>query len=123
MTRGKLAALVTSTAAAAALAGVGLAPQASAAGILPGVHFYTGTGQTGTAQQADLGKAGACQELSAPALSYTAASNQNVDVFFKPGCETGAPGKVGDLYFKTGTLNMGNFPYAAVSYRVHADAN
>ncbi len=124
MTRhGKLATLVASTAAAAALLTVGAAPQAGAADLDPGVTFYTGAARTGTAQRADLAQVGVCQELSAPALSYLAVSNQNVDVFFNADCRTGAPGRSGDLYYRTGTLNAGDFPYPAVSFRVRADAN
>ncbi|MFC0598250.1 hypothetical protein [Streptomyces palmae] len=120
---GKLAALVTSAAAAAALLTLGAAPQAGAADLPLGVTFYTGSDRTGTAMSADLDEVGVCQELSAPALSYLAISQRNVDVFFNPDCQTGAPGQSGDLYYRTGTFNGGDFPYPALSFRVHADAN
>jgi hypothetical protein len=112
---------IAASAAAGVLLVLGASPQAGAAE-LPGVTFYTGSDGTGTAGAANLDQVEVCQELPAKARSYTAVSNQNVDVFFNADCQTGAPGKSSDLYFVTGTLNSGNFPYPAVSYRVHAGA-
>ncbi|WP_275461127.1 hypothetical protein [Streptomyces noursei] len=109
-------AVVAAAAATLCLAGAGQA-QAAALG---SVTFYTGADRTGTAVQLDLAKVGVCQELTAPARSFYAASNQSVDVFFNKDCTTGAPGQAGDLYFRTGTLGQGNFPYAAVSYRIRS---
>lgn len=110
--------------AAVALAAVALgcagAGQAQAAAPLGSVTFYTGAHQSGTALAVDLGKVGECQELTTPARSFFAASNQAVDVFFNADCRTGKPGATGDLYYRTGTLGQGDFPYAAVSYRVRA---
>lgn len=105
----------TAAATALLLAGAG---QANAAD-LPGVTFYTGAGQTGTAYSADLTPDGSCHELPTAALSFSAVSDTDVDVFFNADCATGAPGTSGDLYYRTGTLGQGDFPYAAVSYRVH----
>ncbi|GAA2679157.1 hypothetical protein [Streptomyces lunalinharesii] len=107
-------AVVAAVAAALCLAGAGQAQAAP----LGSVTFYTGTDRTGTAVQLDLDKVGVCQELTTPARSFYAASNQAVDVFFNQDCVTGAPGQASDLYFRTGTLGQGNFPYAAVSYRI-----
>ncbi|MFE7312335.1 hypothetical protein ACFU7T_04350 [Streptomyces sp. NPDC057555] len=109
-------AAVAGAAAALCLAG---ASQAQAA-TLGSVTFYTGADRTGTAVQLDLEKVGVCQELTTPVRSFHAASNQAVDVFFNKGCTTGAPGQSGDLYFRTGTLGQGNFPYTAVSYRIRS---
>ncbi|MEU6663037.1 hypothetical protein [Streptomyces sp. NPDC046821] len=109
-------AAIATAAAALCLAG---ASQAQAAP-LGSVTFYTGAGRTGTAVPLDLEKVGVCQELTTPARSFFAASNQAVDVFFNADCVTGAPGRTGDLYFRTGTLGQGNFPYLAVSYRIRS---
>ncbi|MEU1079658.1 hypothetical protein ABZ368_05315 [Streptomyces sp. NPDC005908] len=111
------------TGAAAVLLTVAAAPQAGATDWRPGVTFYTGAQQGGVAMSADLDAVGVCRELPAPAVSYLAVSDRNVDVFFNPGCRTGAPGGTGDLGYRTGTLNAGDFPYPAVSYRVRADAD
>ncbi|MFF9127836.1 hypothetical protein ACF09J_32005 [Streptomyces sp. NPDC014889] len=103
-------------AAALCLAGAGQAQAAT----LGSITFYTGATQTGTAIQLDLGKVDVCQELTTPVRSFFAASNQSVDVFFNEGCTTGAPGRAGDVYFRTGTLGQGDFPYTAVSYRIRS---
>ncbi|NEA39315.1 hypothetical protein [Streptomyces sp. SID11385] len=108
-----------SAGAATAVAAVLLSGTAPAdAAVLPGVTFYTGVKQTGTAFQATLDD-GACHELPAASLSFSAISETGVDVFFNAGCATGSPGTHGDLYYRTGTLGQGNFPFPAVSYRVH----
>ncbi|MFD7668727.1 hypothetical protein [Streptomyces sp. NPDC059788] len=88
---------------------------------LPGVTFYTGADATGSAITADLDKVGTCQELSAPVRSFRSISERSVEVYFNAGCRPGAPGTNGDLTYVVGTLNTGNFPYAAVSYRVRAN--
>ncbi|GAA3164882.1 MULTISPECIES: hypothetical protein [Streptomyces] len=108
-------AAVASAAAALCLAG---ASQAQAAP-LGSATLYTGADRTGTAVPLDLAKTGVCQNLTTPVRSFSVASNQSVDVFFNKDCTTGAPGKPGDLYYRTGTLGQGNFPYEAVSYRIN----
>ncbi|WP_428957129.1 hypothetical protein [Streptomyces sp. cg35] len=106
---------------AAAVAALGAVGTAQAHAAAPGgVTFYTGSNRTGTAVAADLGQDGVCRELSAPARSFFAVSDKDVDVFFNADCRPGAPGQEGDLFYRTGTLGQGNFPYAAVSYRVHS---
>ncbi|MFD4611688.1 hypothetical protein ACFWOT_27100 [Streptomyces sp. NPDC058440] len=107
---------VATAAAALCLAGAGPAQAAT----LGSITFYTGADKTGTAVQLDLEKVDMCQELTTPVRSFFAASNQSVDVFFNKGCTTGAPGRTGDVYYRTGTLGQGNFPYDAVSYRIRA---
>ncbi|MYW62528.1 hypothetical protein GTY65_00300 [Streptomyces sp. SID8379] len=110
---------VRSAALAAAAAALCAAGTAQAHAAAPGgVTFYTGSNQSGTAVTADLSKDGLCRELPAPARSFLAVSDKDVDVFFNSECRSGAPGQEGDLYYRTGTLGQGNFPYAAVSYRV-----
>ncbi|MEV6123003.1 hypothetical protein AB0M23_21215 [Streptomyces sp. NPDC052077] len=111
-------AAVATAAAALCLAGTGQAQ----ADPLGSVTFYTGADRTGTAVRLDLEKVGVCQELGTPARSFLALSNQAVDVFFNEDCVTGAPGRTGDLYFRTGTLGQGDFPYPAVSYRIRSAA-
>ncbi|GAA2346008.1 hypothetical protein OKJ48_14525 [Streptomyces kunmingensis] len=112
-------AALTASAGAAALLVLGAAPQAGAAE-WPGVTFYTGVDGTGTAIAIDTDQVGVCRELPAAAKSYTSVSERGVDVFFNPDCRTGAPGTNGDIHYVVGTLNTGDFPYPAVSYRVRA---
>ncbi|WP_329139836.1 hypothetical protein OG552_34560 [Streptomyces sp. NBC_01476] len=104
----------------AALLALGAGMQPASATALPPAAFYSGTNQSGTATPVDLGRAGVCETLSQPALSALNYSAQDIDVYFNPGCRTGAPGTSSDLHFVLGSLHAGNFPYAAVSYRVRA---
>ncbi|MFE6778689.1 hypothetical protein [Streptomyces sp. NPDC057702] len=99
------------------------AAQLPAAGTaqLPGVTFYTGTHATGTAMAADLDTVGACHELPASARSFRSIAERGVEVYFNADCRPGAPGGSGDLTYVVGTLGTGDFPYAAVSYRVRAN--
>ncbi|MGW0791722.1 hypothetical protein ACWD04_26715 [Streptomyces sp. NPDC002911] len=99
---------------------ISAAPAQAAPAGFPTATFYTGADQAGTAQEADLDAVGTCQTLAQPALSYTIVSDRDVDVFFNTDCRTGAPDTPGDLYYRTGTFNQGNFPYPAVSYRVRS---
>lgn len=114
--RTKIAALAGAAAAASLLTLTAGTP--ASADDLPGVLFYTGANSTGTEMAADLGDPGVCHQLPQSAASYLAISDKNVEVYFNPDCKTGAPGTSGDLYYVTGTLNSGNFPFLAVSYRV-----
>ncbi|MFD5387990.1 hypothetical protein ACFWMG_24200 [Streptomyces sp. NPDC127074] len=114
----------TAVGAAVLLALGGNAQAASATTFPPGAHFYTGTGQTWADMPADLSKVGTCQTLPQSARSYTnltsVTASQDIEVYFRPNCQSGTPSEEGDLRFLTGTLNLGDFPYPAVSYRVHA---
>ncbi|MFC8537436.1 hypothetical protein ACFUJY_26465 [Streptomyces sp. NPDC057249] len=95
--------------------GAGLAQPAAAQS--PGVVFYTGAHQTGTATSVDLTSTG-CHNLAAPSASALNYAAVDVDVFFNADCRTGAPGDGGDLSFALGSLHTADFPYQAVSYRV-----
>lgn len=97
---------------------LGAAGGPASAGQLPGVTFYTGAHGTGTAISADLDTVGACHELPAGVHSFRSISERGVEVFFNSDCRPGAPGTTGDLRYVVGTLNTGDFPYTAVSYRV-----
>ncbi|MGC5341450.1 hypothetical protein ACPXCE_00915 [Streptomyces sp. DT24] len=119
--RHKKWATIVATTAAGGLLVLGTGAPSSAA-VRPGVTFYTGLHGTGTAVAADLAQVGVCQELSPSARSYFAATDRNVEVFFNADCRAGAPGESSDLVYVTGTLNSGDFPWTAVSYRVRADA-
>lgn len=55
---------------------------------------------------------------AAAALSAVNIAPVDVEVYYKPGCETGLPGRTGDTYFVLGSLHQANFSFAAVSYRV-----
>ncbi|MEV7239323.1 hypothetical protein AB0N06_37295 [Streptomyces sp. NPDC051020] len=116
--------VATTVGAAALLALGGSAQAASATTFLPGAHFYAGTGLTGRDMPADLSKVGECQTLPQSAWSNTnltsLTASQDIDVYFRPNCQPGTPSEEGDIYFVTGTFNQGDFPYPAVSYRVHA---
>ncbi|MBQ1089270.1 hypothetical protein [Streptomyces sp. B93] len=112
-------ALLAASAAGAALLTIGVATPAGAADFPgPGLRFYTGADRTGTELLADENDVGVCHELTTPALSYTAITSHNTEVFFNPGCEKGTPEFPGDWYFLTGTFNGGDFPFPALSYRV-----
>jgi len=103
-----------------ALLALGTGVQPASATTPSPAAFYTGTNQTGTATSVDLSQIGVCKTLSQPALSALNYSAQYIDVYFNSDCKTGTPGKVGDTYEILGSLMIGNFPYAAVSYRVSA---
>jgi hypothetical protein len=94
------------------------AATASAPFTFPSATFYTGTNLTGTATSVDLSQVGVCKTLSRPARSAFNFSVQEIEVYFNPDCKTGTPGNAGDISFVLGSLNLGNFPYPAVSYRV-----
>jgi hypothetical protein len=94
------------------------ASAASAPAPFPSATFYTGTNLTGTATSVDLSQLGVCKTLSRSARSAFNFSVQEIEVYFNPGCKTGTPGNAGDISFVLGSLNLGNFPYPAVSYRV-----
>ncbi|CAL9639807.1 hypothetical protein SUDANB60_06271 (plasmid) [Streptomyces sp. enrichment culture] len=119
LSRVKLAALAGAVSGATMLV---LSSAPASASELPGVSFYTGVNRTGTEMVAELGDPGVCHELSAPAASYLAISDRSVEVYFNSNCRTGAPETSGDLYYMTGTLGSGNFPYPALSYRVTSGA-
>ncbi|MGW0420953.1 peptidase inhibitor family I36 protein [Streptomyces sp. NPDC003015] len=110
--------IVAATAAggAALFACTAMAPSASAA-TDSGVSFFSGKNLTGTRTVADLNASG-CQNLSQPALSAMNVSASNVYVYYNANCQPGMPGAAGDSYFALGSLHAGQFPYAAVSYRV-----
>ena len=93
-------------------------PSAPAAFAFPSATFYTGTNLTGTATSVDLSQVGICTTLPQPARSAFNFSVQEIEVYFNPGCKTGTPGRPSDISFVLGSLNVGNFPYPAVSYRV-----
>ncbi|MEV7677758.1 hypothetical protein AB0O64_04240 [Streptomyces sp. NPDC088341] len=112
----KLAA--TAATAAALVAVMGGAQPAAAAGH-PEAAFYTGAGQSGTEILVDLADTGTCQNLSQPVLSGANLSAQDIDVYFNADCRTGAPGTTSDLFYRLGSLHLGNFGFPAVSYRVH----
>jgi len=94
------------------------ATSAPAAFAFPSATFYTGTNLTGTATSVDLSQVGVCKALSQPARSASDFSVQEIEVYFNPDCKTGTPGRASDISFVLGSLNLGNFPYPAVSYRV-----
>lgn len=98
------------------LAGLGMQPAAAAT--QAEAAFYTGTNQTGTEIPVDVNAIGVCHNLSQPALSAANFVAEDIDVFFNPGCVTGAPGQQGGSYYVVGSLHTANFPYPAVSYRV-----
>ncbi|MFI2378304.1 hypothetical protein ACH5AO_25065 [Streptomyces sp. NPDC018964] len=104
-------------AAAAALLTLVTGPQA-AADTFPSGRLYTGSGRSGTVMDIDYSDPGVCRALPAPAWSYDVLAENDVDLFFRPGCRTGAPGEDGDLYYRVGTLGTGDFPWAVASYRV-----
>ncbi|TCN32171.1 hypothetical protein EV644_12781 [Kribbella orskensis] len=97
------------------------ATSAPAAFAFPSATFYTGTNLTGTATSVDLSQVGVCKALSQPARSAFNFSVQEIEVYFNPDCKTGTPGKASDISFVLGSLNVGNFPYPAVSYRVRTN--
>ncbi|GAA2978473.1 hypothetical protein Sfulv_60180 [Streptomyces fulvorobeus] len=101
---------------AAVLACTAAAPSASAA-VNSGASFFSGKNLTGTRTVVDLHAPG-CQNLSQPALSATNMSGADVHVYYNADCQPGLPGRAGDSYFILGSLHSGQFPYAAVSYRV-----
>jgi hypothetical protein len=82
------------------------------------VSFYSGADGTGVETPVDLDAIGECFDLAKPARSAVNIAAVDVDVFYKPGCETGLPGQTGDTYFILGSLHQANFSPAAVSYRV-----
>jgi hypothetical protein len=94
------------------------AATASAPAPFPSATFYTGTNLTGTATSVDLSQLGVCKTLPVSARSAFNFSAREIEVYFNPGCKTGTPGNTNDLSFVLGSLNLGNFPYPAVSYRV-----
>lgn len=99
------------------LASAVAAQPAMAAGY-PDAAFYTGGNLTGTEKVVDVGAVGQCFNLAQPAKSAVNVAAVDIDVFFNANCQTGAPGRSGDLRFALGSLHTANFPYAAVSYRV-----
>lgn len=103
--------------AAAALLTLVTGPQA-AADTFPYGHLYTGPARSGIVMGIDYSDPGVCRTLPAAARSYDVLAEHDVDLFFNPGCRTGAPGENGDLYYRVGTFNAGDLPWAVVSYRV-----
>ncbi|MET9109491.1 hypothetical protein [Streptomyces zhihengii] len=95
-----------------------LAPGAQAADTFPSGRLFTGFGASGALMNIDYSAVGECRNLPAAARSYNVLAENDVDVFFNSDCRKGAPGKTGDLYYRVGTFNAGDFPWAAVSYRV-----
>ena len=89
-----------------------------AAAATPGASFHTGTGLTGIKTPVDTGNLGECLDLAQPARSAVNIAPVDIDVYYKPGCETGLPGHDGDTYFILGSLHQANFAFDAVSYRV-----
>ncbi|MFI8008136.1 hypothetical protein [Streptomyces sp. NPDC086010] len=108
--------LPTAVTAAAAL--LALAPGAQAADTLPSGRLFTGKGAFGAVTNIDYSAVGVCRNLPARAWSFDVLAKNDVDVFFNADCRKGAPDKTGDLYYRTGTFGAGDFPWAAVSYRV-----
>jgi hypothetical protein len=98
------------------------ATTASASTTFPSATFYTGTNLTGTPTSVDLSQVGVCKTLSRSARSAFNFSVKEIEVYFNPDCKTGTPGNPSDIYFVLGSLNLGNFPYPAVSYRVRTIA-
>lgn len=110
--------VLAAAAALSAAAAVAVAQPASAATQDFYASFYSGANGTGTETPVDIDNLGECVELPQPAGSAVNIAPVDIDVYFKPGCVTGLPGKTGDNYFILGSLHSGNFPFAAVSYRV-----
>ncbi|MFI6082983.1 hypothetical protein ACIBBB_18725 [Streptomyces sp. NPDC051217] len=113
---------LTGTAAAvtagALLGLLGVAPSAMASAQAGGASFYTGGQQTGDETAVDLDAVGVCRSLPLSARSAVNLSAQDIDVFFRPGCETGTPAAPGDTYYVLGSLHTASFPFPALSYRV-----
>ncbi|GGJ91916.1 hypothetical protein GCM10011583_24260 [Streptomyces camponoticapitis] len=108
---------------AGALLGLlGVAPSATASAPVGEASFYTGAQQTGDETAVDLDAVGVCQSLPRSARSAVNLSAQNIDVFFRPGCETGTPAAPGDTYYVLGSLHTAGFPFPALSYRVQSAA-
>lgn len=88
-----------------------------------GLRFYSGPDRTGTEWVLDHSEPGVCYELPAAARSFSAiATPSPTDVYFTSDCRTGTPDAPGDWHYVVGTLNQGNFPLPALSYRVRAEA-
>ncbi|GAA3633124.1 hypothetical protein C8D88_109130 [Lentzea atacamensis] len=98
----------------AVLASTALALPASASG--ENAAFYSGTNLSGTKSPVDLA-GGECVNV-APVRSGINISSADIEVFYNADCRTGLPGGSGDSYYVLGSLHQGNFPFAAVSYRV-----
>ncbi|MFD3483276.1 hypothetical protein [Streptomyces sp. NPDC058665] len=95
-----------------------VAPSATASAPAGEASFYTGAQQTGDKTAVDLEAVGVCQSLTRSALSAVNLSDRNIEVFFRPECETGTPAAAGDISYVLGSLHTGSFPFPALSYRV-----
>ncbi|MFS8104872.1 hypothetical protein LFM09_48000 [Lentzea alba] len=98
----------------AVLASMAFALPASASG--ENAAFYSGSNLSGSKSPVDLAN-GECVNV-APVRSGINISSADIEVFFNADCKTGLPGRSGDTYYVLGSLHQGNFPFAAVSYRV-----
>ncbi|MFD3523911.1 hypothetical protein [Streptomyces sp. NPDC058653] len=114
----RLSGTAAAVTAGALLGLLGVTPSAAASAPTVEASFFTGAQQTGEETAVDLGAVGVCTSLPLSARSAVNLSAQDIDVFFRPGCETGTPAGPGDIHYVLGSLHTASFPFPALSYRV-----
>ncbi|MGK5543152.1 hypothetical protein ACSNOH_00110 [Streptomyces sp. URMC 127] len=114
-----LAGGVLAAAAAALLVGAAVAPSAAAADLPHGpvAYFATGKGLTGRQMPVDINNTD-CRTLPEPALSAVNFTASDIKVYYTNDCRTGLPDKPNDWYYALGSLNVADFSFPALSYRV-----